>query len=58
MSPPGVRPDEVVPVAMEPIALEIERLHLFVRHSAARRVLPVVETAYHLQSLRRGRLGD
>src|ERR1700693_1210318 len=49
---------DVVPVAMEAMAVDVHGLHLFVRDSATRRVLSAIQTTNDCEALRAGRAGD
>src|SRR6266849_388961 len=53
----ATRPDHVVPVAMEAVAVDVHGLHLLVRDSATSRVLSAVQTTDDLEAFRGGRAG-
>ena len=54
----GAGLDDIVPVAMELVTLQIDSLHLFVGDSPPCGILPTIEATRDLQTLGRGRLGN
>src|SRR5437899_13057291 len=54
----AMRPDHVVPVAVEAVAVNVHGLHLLVRDSATSRVLSAIQTTDDFEAFRGGRAGD
>jgi len=54
----GVRPDDIVPVAMKRVAFQVHSLHLFVGNFPPSWIFPAIQATRHFQPFGRGRVGN